>query len=642
MLDPSKRLSKLAQVFGVQAVGYSDIAAMPDGDVVVVGTADGNLFNHNALAAHNGQTMGLVARFRPTEFGLSLVNGGFYGGSGATIPRSVSAMPGDTVLIVGTTLSTSSWTSASTVGTNGNLGGTSDGFLLRVNVPGGAWSLSIRAFIGGSSADVLNTCATHPNFPDIILFGGTTSGTGLTAAPTFFDQTSVGEEGLIGVINLGFFPLSIDLGFLGGDGNDSVTDMAVSAEGVVVLVGTTQNAPGFPHVAPLQDSTSAGTVAFMTYGPGIRSPMISTWFGGDAQLQPSDVDIDAMGQVHIAGRADVGFNTSLGAVQTDFGGVVDAFYTRFGFQQVPGLTFVNPGFHYSTYLGGSGDEHVGGVKANGGEVLVAARSAGGFPLSVDGQSQTPNGSFDVVIAAVRPSVTDFPVVSNLPPGGSGVGFAGITGPLPFDVTIQLASSSSKLKLPETVVVRAGQTQSPFMMSTQDVLSTETVTVSAFWEGQLRQSFMDIAAPAFGGVINLDGANGPLRPTTVALEFREEGHPDVLITKVVAVAPDGTFLTDAPSNRVFDVSVKPGHWLRRTVRFDTRPGAISGAAISLLNGDCNGDNTVSIADFLLLRQAFGASAGDPRFNPNADLNRDGSIGIGDFLLLRRNFGRSGDQ
>ncbi len=642
--EPDNKLKSVFINAGQHAIAFNDVTELPDGAVAVVGqTANTSLFNYGEISVPNGQTMGLVARLIRSEIGLLMTRGGLFGGAGATFANSVTPFFSSSVAIVGSTASTSSWTPAASTGAQGPLGN-SDGYLLMIDIPeSGPWGVTTRFFIGGTQFDELSACAFHPNFPGIILVAGTTAAAGgLTTTGGFFDQTAAGNEGLVGMINTNLFPLGMDIGFVGGNGNDVIYDLALNGAGVVAVVGATQNTSGFPFVNPLQNSTSASSAGFLVYGMGIRSPMVSTWLGGNAGVQPISVDLDDRGHVHILGHAGTGFATTLGAAQTDFGGSLDAFYTRFGYQQVPGLTVEAPDFYYATYLGGPGNEFVGDVKTRNGEALVTLSSTGGVPTSHDGQVRNPVGLADGFLASIRPSVTDFPVVSNLPPGGSGVGFAGITGPLPFDVTIQLASSSSKLKLPETVVVRAGQTQSPFMMSTQDVLSTETVTVSAFWEGQLRQSFMDIAAPAFGGVINLDGANGPLRPTTVALEFREAGHPDVLITKVVAVAPDGTFLTDAPSNRVFDVSVKPGHWLRRTVRFDTRPGAISGAAISLLNGDCNGDNTVSIADFLLLRQAFGASAGDPRFNPNADLNRDGSIGIGDFLLLRRNFGRSGDQ
>ncbi|MBW7929385.1 MAG: hypothetical protein H3C58_15120, partial [Fimbriimonadaceae bacterium] len=54
----------------------------------------------------------------------------------------------------------------------------------------------------------------------------------------------------------------------------------------------------------------------------------------------------------------------------------------------------------------------------------------------------------------------------------------------------------------------------------------------------------------------------------------------------------------------------------------------------------GNDAVNIADFLLLRGAFGSSTGGPGWNPNADLNGDGSVNAADFLILRANFGQTG--
>jgi hypothetical protein len=82
------------------------------------------------------------------------------------------------------------------------------------------------------------------------------------------------------------------------------------------------------------------------------------------------------------------------------------------------------------------------------------------------------------------------------------------------------------------------------------------------------------------------------------------------------------------------------WLRFAAQVDS-PEDASGLHWTLVSGDVNGDNSVNAMDFLALRSAFGASAGDAAWNPYADLNGDGSIGIADFQILRASFGRSGD-
>lgn len=57
------------------------------------------------------------------------------------------------------------------------------------------------------------------------------------------------------------------------------------------------------------------------------------------------------------------------------------------------------------------------------------------------------------------------------------------------------------------------------------------------------------------------------------------------------------------------------------------------------GDANGDGTVSLADFLILRSHFGSSDG-VSFD-EGDFNGDGTVSLADFLILRGNFGNSSD-
>ncbi|MCW5941589.1 MAG: matrixin family metalloprotease [Fimbriimonadaceae bacterium] len=84
---------------------------------------------------------------------------------------------------------------------------------------------------------------------------------------------------------------------------------------------------------------------------------------------------------------------------------------------------------------------------------------------------------------------------------------------------------------------------------------------------------------------------------------------------------------------YDLTCRGGTWLRKRLKNVTLPSREH--FLPLVNGDVNGDNTINIADFLMLRSHFGSS------HPQADLNKDGSVGIADFLILRRGFGLSGD-
>jgi hypothetical protein len=57
----------------------------------------------------------------------------------------------------------------------------------------------------------------------------------------------------------------------------------------------------------------------------------------------------------------------------------------------------------------------------------------------------------------------------------------------------------------------------------------------------------------------------------------------------------------------------------------------------LDGDINSDNEVNFADFLTLRENFGAGSAASR--SDGDLNEDGMVNFADFLILSSNFGRT---
>jgi hypothetical protein len=61
---------------------------------------------------------------------------------------------------------------------------------------------------------------------------------------------------------------------------------------------------------------------------------------------------------------------------------------------------------------------------------------------------------------------------------------------------------------------------------------------------------------------------------------------------------------------------------------------------LRSGDSNNDNTVSGADFIVLKVTYGKSLNDPGYDPRGDFNNDDAVTVADFTLLKINFGQAG--
>ncbi len=65
-------------------------------------------------------------------------------------------------------------------------------------------------------------------------------------------------------------------------------------------------------------------------------------------------------------------------------------------------------------------------------------------------------------------------------------------------------------------------------------------------------------------------------------------------------------------------------------------------ITLLNGDCDGDNEVTLLDFGIVVNAFGSTPNDPNWDPRADLDGDLEVTLLDYGIMVRNFGAVGAE
>ncbi len=104
--------------------------------------------------------------------------------------------------------------------------------------------------------------------------------------------------------------------------------------------------------------------------------------------------------------------------------------------------------------------------------------------------------------------------------------------------------------------------------------------------------------------------------------------------------------------VFTVMVSAPHFLTKKITNVTiEDGIVSGLDATLQNGDIDGDNIVSILDYIALSEAFEAVSDvdgnfetedpSPNWNPNADLDGDDVVSVLDYITLSNNFDREGD-
>lgn len=141
-------------------------------------------------------------------------------------------------------------------------------------------------------------------------------------------------------------------------------------------------------------------------------------------------------------------------------------------------------------------------------------------------------------------------------------------------------------------------------------------------------------------ITLDGFAGDYSLVSLQVEIRQPNDLQPLEVQQVSPNTSGSVQIALPIG-TWDLAFKADRSLRRVLRGVNVP--VSGTLnVSLLGGDADGDNEVSLFDFGRLVAAFGKLYGEPGYDPATDFDGDGEISLFDFGILVRNFGLTGDE
>ncbi len=158
---------------------------------------------------------------------------------------------------------------------------------------------------------------------------------------------------------------------------------------------------------------------------------------------------------------------------------------------------------------------------------------------------------------------------------------------------------------------------------------------------LTDGFWYVRYARLSGQVNLQDFGGDRTLVPVELAVRAPGSVSPLQSYLLSLSASGNYELVAPLDGVYDLSAKASHWLRQTLG----GVGVSGSAVanfSLVNGDVDGDNEVTLFDFGRLVSAFGSMPGDSNWDADADLDGDEEVTLFDFGILVRNFGLIGDD
>jgi hypothetical protein len=254
-------------------------------------------------------------------------------------------------------------------------------------------ALVYSTYIGGTSDDSGNAIALDAS-GNVFVAGGTKSLDFPTKGPF--------QSALAGATNAFVLELSstgstlMYSTFLGGNGSDVASGLAVDSAGNAYVAGTTSSTT-FPQKNPIASESAGGFVtALNSTGNGL---IYSTYLGAGLQDFASAVAVDSAGNAYVTGATKTPtFKTTTGAFQSTCGtdtncngGLYDAFVCK--------IPPTGGSLAYSTFLGGESNEQ-------------------GLGIAIDSAG-------DAYVTGVTTS-TQFPLTSNLQPAYAGNGDAFVT------------------------------------------------------------------------------------------------------------------------------------------------------------------------------------------------------------------------
>ncbi len=143
-----------------------------------------------------------------------------------------------------------------------------------------------------------------------------------------------------------------------------------------------------------------------------------------------------------------------------------------------------------------------------------------------------------------------------------------------------------------------------------------------------------------GAITLESEVPTAPAQTITLTFHPTDNSGDF-SRTVSVNSTGAFALSVVPAKAFTVRIKGSKWLAKSKALDLTAGNVTGWNATLLGGDATNDNTVDIADLLLLINAYNSASPASSYREAADFNGDGVNDISDLLLLIGNYNKLGE-
>jgi YVTN family beta-propeller protein len=182
--------------------------------------------------------------------------------------------------------------------------------------------------------------------------------------------------------------------YVGGNGEDVGLGMAVDSSGDAYLTGHTSSI-NFPTMNPIRSANAGGTDVFVSKLNAAGSALVySTYLGGSSDDNGTAIAVDSSGNAYVTGQTRSTNFPTMNPIQVVNAGGADAFVAK--------LNAAGSALVYSTYLGGSNYDTIGGIAVDSsGNAFVSGLTAStNFPTMNPIQSANAGG-YDAFVAKLN-------------------------------------------------------------------------------------------------------------------------------------------------------------------------------------------------------------------------------------------------
>jgi len=403
-LDPnvpaSRQIVFYTYIGGTANETLGGMAVGPNGDVYLTGKtlSTGFPLQNAAQTTLNGTSDAFVVWIDSSR---ALAYSTFLGGTSDEVGVGITYDSSGKIYVTGGTESTD-LTMANAF--QSTAGGRQDAFFAIIDPKqSGSATLTYSSYLGGSGWDIGRGIALAKD-GSVWITGGTYSHNfpqkGNSYQPSYH---SLGDAFVAHINPAAGSGGLVYTSYLGGSDLDEAKNVAIDAEGRVVVSGYTRST-NFPITSNgLQTTYGGDTDVFVTILDPTKSSrsaqlIYSTYFGGAGGDTPADLKIDSEGNLYLSGTTfSAGLPTTANAVQGAYDGTRDAFALKFN-----PATAGQAAIGYLTYLGSGGLQSGTGIAFDNKShiYLIGSTSGAIFGKGRGVGKPSPTGNVDGFVAGI--------------------------------------------------------------------------------------------------------------------------------------------------------------------------------------------------------------------------------------------------